>query len=106
MTNSGDLSSLNPAGSSLASRLASHLTFPVVSLSDALEQLGTSLSGIAIRSSLTAPGVVRITLDRESAEATRLEQTYFPLQSEQQLAVAIAAERGNFRPVGNWVPPE
>ncbi len=102
MTNSENLSSSNPAGSGLADRLASRLTFPVASLSDALEQLGTNLSGIEIRGSATAEVS---TLAVSPSEAARLEQTYFPLESKQHLAAAVAAERERFRPVGNWVPP-
>jgi hypothetical protein len=111
MTNSENLSPFESAGSSLADRLASRLTFPVASLSDALEQLGTSLSGVAVLSAASTPATeakiadVPGTLNAVPAEAARLEQAYFPLESVQQLAAAVAAERGRFRPVGNWMPP-
>jgi len=104
MTNPENLPLPGSAGSSLAARVAGRLNFPVASLSDALQQLGANFSGIEIRKA-AVPGSVRTTLAVNGSEAARLEHAYFPLESEQQLAEAIATERRNFRPAGNWLPP-
>jgi hypothetical protein len=94
----------------LAKRLSGRLKYPVATVEDALAQLGTSHTGVALRRPATKTAVVpgaapapAPTLDSDPAERTALQSKYFPLKSEADLQRALAAEVGNLRPVGTWV---
>jgi hypothetical protein len=92
----------------LAARVSSRLKFPVASLEEALAQLGTDTEGVALRAAPVARAELRVasgppTLLRETAIRERLQNSYFPLQSEADVARAIAAEGTSLQPVGTWL---